>query len=185
MFLLAGLGNKGKEYQYTRHNIGFISLDIMGQTLGFSLNETEGFSALIFKFLFQNNRILSAKPQTFMNLSGDSIQKICSFYKIPIENVFVFHDDIDLPCNQIKFKTGGGSGGHNGLKSLDSCIGKEYNRIRIGVGRPNAKTEISNYVLSNFSKKELQGITFKLTILFNNLNLLLEKKFSNLSQLLF
>jgi PTH1 family peptidyl-tRNA hydrolase len=100
---------------------------------------------------------LALKPQTFMNLSGLAVLEAIKFYKIPLQNVIIFHDDLDLAFAKIKYKIGGGNGGHNGLKSIDENIGKEYARIRLGIGRPeHLKYEISDYVLSKFSKEELE-----------------------------
>jgi PTH1 family peptidyl-tRNA hydrolase len=113
-----------------------------------------------------------------MNLSGKAVLQAMQFYKISISNVFVFHDDIDLQNAKIKFKIGGGAGGHNGLKSLDETIGKEYTRIRIGIGRPDFKDDVSNIVLSSFKKAEWQEIEEVLSKVFTKLPNLIEKNFS-------
>lgn len=180
MFLFVGLGNKGAEYLKTRHNIGFIALDALCKTLEINQNSILKFSSEVFSFEFKNQKIICAKPQTFMNLSGKAVLELMRFYKIPIENIFVFHDDIDLEFAKIKFKIGRGNGGHNGLKSLDETIGNGYTRIRIGIGRPEFKDDVSNFVLSNFKKDELLEIQAKLKKIFENVQELLNKNFSAL-----
>jgi PTH1 family peptidyl-tRNA hydrolase len=154
MYLIAGLGNPGDKYKFTRHNIGFLVIDEItkNQTLTNNLNNPN-FKAIAFK---SSNKIL-VKPQTYMNLSGESIVSIANYYNIPNENIIIIHDDLDLPFGAIKFKIGGGHGGHNGLKSIDSHIGKDYIRVRIGIGKPENK-DVANYVLSDFSKEELNYI---------------------------
>jgi PTH1 family peptidyl-tRNA hydrolase len=154
IILLAGLGNPGSQYSRTRHNAGFICIDAIAREFKFS-PEKEKYEALIADTNFENRKIILAKPLTYMNNSGTSIQKITNFYKISTENVIVIHDDIDLELGDIRVKRGGGHAGHNGLRSLDSLIGKDYLRIRIGVGRPEKdKHEVSDFVLSKFSKEE-------------------------------
>jgi PTH1 family peptidyl-tRNA hydrolase len=154
MYLIAGLGNPGDKYELTRHNIGFLVIDEItkNQTLTNNLNNPN-FKAIAVK---SSNNIL-VKPQTYMNLSGESIVAIADYYNIPNENIIIIHDDLDLPFGAIKFKIGGGHGGHNGLKSIDANIGKDYIRVRIGIGKPENK-DVANYVLSNFSKEELNHI---------------------------
>ena len=154
MYLIAGLGNPGDKYELTRHNIGFLVIDKItkNQTLINNLNNSN-FKAIAVK---SSNKIL-AKPQTFMNLSGESIVAIADYYNIPNENIIIIHDDLDLPFGAIKFKIGGGHGGHNGLKSIDANIGKDYIRVRLGIGKPENK-DVANYVLSDFSKEELNNL---------------------------
>jgi PTH1 family peptidyl-tRNA hydrolase len=151
MYLVAGLGNPGNQYSHTRHNIGFMIIDkiIMGLSLSNNINN-KNFKSIVIK----SQNTLYVKPQTFMNLSGESIVAIADYYDIPNENIIIIHDDIDLPFGAIKFKVGGGHGGHNGLRSIDSHIGKDYIRVRIGVGKPEDKKDVANFVLSNFSKEE-------------------------------
>ena len=155
MFLIAGLGNPGVKYEKTRHNIGFMVIDTMTKNLSSSTN--------INKSTFQANVIKSAndllvKPQTFMNNSGQSIVAIKEYYKIELDDIIVIHDDLDLPFGSVKFKIGGGHGGHNGLRSIDAHCGKEYIRIRVGIGKPAFKNDVVNYVLSDFSKEELNQL---------------------------
>jgi PTH1 family peptidyl-tRNA hydrolase len=151
MYLIAGLGNPGDKYIKTRHNIGFLVIDEITKNLSTTSINNPNFQALTQKYLSN----IYVKPQTFMNLSGESILNIAEYYNIPNENIIIIHDDIDLSFGTVKFKIGGGHGGHNGLRSIDSHIGKDYIRIRIGVGKPNNKVDVANYVLSNFAKEEL------------------------------
>jgi PTH1 family peptidyl-tRNA hydrolase len=151
MFLIAGLGNPGEKYSHTRHNIGFLIINKIVKNLSLSNNiNNPNFKAIVIKS--QNS--LYVQPQTFMNLSGESIVSIADYYDIPNSNIIIIHDDIDLEFGSLKFKIGGGHGGHNGLKSIDSHIGKDYTRIRVGVSKPSNKLDVANYVLSDFSKDE-------------------------------
>ena len=150
--LIVGLGNPGSEYENTRHNIGFMVIDELIKRFNASKVSSSSFLGECSKF--QNHFLL--KPQTFMNLSGDSVIKVKNFYKL--EQVVVIHDDLDLPFGSLRFKKGGGHGGHNGLKSIDSKIGKEYIRVRIGIGKPDHKGEVSSYVLSSFSKEQKEHL---------------------------
>ena len=151
MFLIAGLGNPEDIYKNTRHNIGFLVIDEIAKGLTTSIINKSNFQSELLK---TSDKLL-AKPQTFMNKSGQSIISIAQYYNIENENIIIIHDDLDLDFGTIKFKLGGGHGGHNGLKSIDSHIGKDYIRVRIGIGKPDDKSQISNYVLSNFSKEEM------------------------------
>ena len=153
MKLIVGLGNIGKEYQLNRHNVGFLAVDYLIDTLNASKVSSK------FKGeLFKTSEYLFLKPQTFMNLSGESVLLVKKFYKIDIQDIIVIHDDIDLNLGSLKFKQGGGNGGHNGLKSIDSLIGNDYHRIRIGVGRPKDKKEVIDFVLGDFEEEELKKL---------------------------
>ena len=154
MHLIIGLGNIGEKYQLTRHNVGFLVIDEITKNLTTSNINKANFKADVLKSGYN----LFVKPNTYMNNSGESVIAIKEYYKIDIENIIVVHDDLDLPFGTVKFKIGGGHGGHNGLRSIDSHIGKEYIRVRIGIGKPTNKTDVSNYVLSNFSKEELNKL---------------------------
>lgn len=154
MHLIIGLGNIGEKYLLTRHNIGFMVIDEMTKNLTTSSINKSNFKADVLKSSYD----LFIKPKTFMNLSGESAVAIQNYYKVENENIIVVHDDLDLPFGAVKFKIGGGHGGHNGLKSLDSHIGKDYIRVRIGIGKPSNKQDVANYVLSNFSKEELNRL---------------------------
>jgi len=146
--LIVGLGNPGSAYENTRHNIGFMVIDELVRRQNAQKLSSSSFNGELFKF--KNHFLL--KPLTFMNLSGDAIAPVKKFYKI--EKVVVIHDDLDLPFGSLRFKMGGGHGGHNGLKSTDERIGKEYIRIRMGIGKPEYKAQVSSYVLSKFSDDE-------------------------------
>lgn len=171
--LVVGLGNIGKGYQNTRHNVGFIAIDYLSEYYKISWNTKSKFQAELTQGVIDGHKLLLAKPLTYMNLSGEAVQAICSYYNIKPPNIFVLHDDIDLETGRIKYKLAGGSGGHNGLKSLDQCIGNDYHRIRIGVGRPVAKDDVSDYVLSSFSKEEYKIIVNSIEVIINNFRLLL------------
>jgi len=154
MHLIVGLGNIGEKYHLTRHNIGFLVIDKMIKNLIFSNINKSNFKAYVYKIGYD----FFVKPKTYMNNSGEAIYAIKEYYKIETKDIIVIHDDLDLAFGAIKFKIGGGHAGHNGLKSIDSCIGKEYIRVRIGIGKPPRKEDVSNYVLSNFSKEELNKL---------------------------
>ncbi|AXX94499.1 MULTISPECIES: aminoacyl-tRNA hydrolase [Arcobacter] len=154
MYLIVGLGNIGEKYQLTRHNIGFLVIDEMTKNLSTSNVNNTNFQSTLLKSGYN----LFAKPTTYMNNSGVAVHAIKEYYKIDLENIIVIHDDLDLPFGTVKFKIGGGHGGHNGLRSLDSHIGKDYIRVRIGIGKPADKGDVANYVLSNFSKEELNKL---------------------------
>ncbi|MBO4284622.1 MAG: aminoacyl-tRNA hydrolase [Alphaproteobacteria bacterium] len=163
MYLVVGLGNPGEQYRNTRHNVGFMAVDEICDRYNFSPFKTK-FDGLVAEGQIGTEKVLLLKPQTFMNLSGNSVVKAAFFYKILPENVVVIHDDIDLLLGQIKAKCGGSSGGHNGIKSIDANISPNYNRIRIGVGKPQNKAkEAIDYVLSALPKKDLEllGASFE------------------------
>jgi len=146
--LIVGLGNPGSEYKNTRHNIGFMVIDELIRRDNAQKLSSSSFDGELFKF--KNHFLL--KPLTFMNLSGNSIAKVKNFYKI--DEVVVIHDDLDLPFGTLRFKHGGGHGGHNGLKSTDEKISKEYARVRMGIGKPEHRGEVTSYVLGSFNTEE-------------------------------
>jgi PTH1 family peptidyl-tRNA hydrolase len=150
--LIVGLGNPGPNYENTRHNIGFMVIDELIKRQNAQKLSSSSFKGDLFKF--SNHFLL--KPSTFMNLSGDSIAAVKNFYKI--DDVVVIHDDLDLPFGTLRFKRGGGHGGHNGLKSADEKISSDYIRVRMGIGKPEHKGEVASYVLSDFSKKEQEHL---------------------------
>jgi peptidyl-tRNA hydrolase, PTH1 family len=155
MWLVAGLGNPGVKYERNRHNIGFLAADIVAAGRGASAWQKK-FSGEIgeVRGTRDEGRIFILKPQTFMNLSGESVAAAARFYKIPPEQIIVLYDDLDLLPGKIRVRQGGGNGGHNGLKSIDAHIGKDYWRVRIGIGRPEHKDDVTNYVLGDFGKAE-------------------------------
>lgn len=173
MILIVGLGNPGKEYECTRHNIGFIATDELAKQYNTSFSVKKKFSCEIANY---EQKLVFIKPTTYMNLSGKSVVSVKSYYNININNIFVVHDDIDLEVGRIKFKTGGGNGGHNGLKSIDQAIGNNYNRIRIGVGRPKNNQDVADYVLNDFSKVEYEITKQAIAKITDNFHLLLESK---------
>ncbi|SFV63288.1 Peptidyl-tRNA hydrolase [hydrothermal vent metagenome] len=150
--LIVGLGNPGSDYANTRHNIGFMVLDAFIKRNAAIKLSSSSFDGELYKF--QTHFLL--KPLTYMNLSGESVGKVKNFYKI--EDVVVIHDDLDLPFGAVRFKKGGGNGGHNGLKSIDAAISKEYMRLRIGIGKPEHKGEIVSFVLGKFTKEESEKL---------------------------
>ena len=154
MYLIAGLGNPGEKYSKTRHNVGFLVIDEITKNLQSTNITNKNFQAITLK----SKSHIYTKPQTFMNLSGESILSIVDYYEIENKNTIVIHDDLDLPFGTVKFKLGGGHGGHNGLRSLDKHIGTDYVRVRIGIGKPENKGDVANYVLSNFSKEEFDKL---------------------------
>lgn len=154
MFLVAGLGNPGNKYEKTRHNVGFMVIDEIAKNLATTNINKSNFNADVFK----TSDSLLVKPTTYMNNSGISIYAIKEYYKLDLEDIIVIHDDLDLPFGTVKFKIGGGHGGHNGLRSIDSHVGNMYIRVRIGIGKPQFKNDVANYVLSDFSKEELNKL---------------------------
>ena len=157
MLLWVGLGNPGEKYAGNRHNIGFMAVDEIARQHGFG-SEKSKFSGVVREGLIQTEdgpvKILLLKPQTFMNESGRAVQKAMQFYKIPIDKVTVFYDELDLAPGKIRHKIGGGIAGHNGLRSIRQNVGDKFHRVRIGIGHPGHRDKVSGYVLSDFSKSE-------------------------------
>ena len=153
MKLVVGLGNPGEKYALTRHNIGFMAVDVIVNEFN-SRTWQKKFNSLIRIHAIENSKILFIKPLTYMNLSGLAVQLAMNYYRISRENVVVFHDDIDIPLGTIRLKKGGSHGGHNGLKSIIDKVGQDFIRVRIGVSRPETK-DVSHYVLSEFSEPEM------------------------------
>ncbi|MDA9754086.1 aminoacyl-tRNA hydrolase [bacterium] len=154
-FLIAGLGNPGDKYKNNRHNIGFQIIDTY--LTYFSQNKLiDKFDSEYTSINFKENKLHIIKPKTFMNESGIAVNKCINFFKIPLENLIVIYDEMDLSPGNIKIKFGGGSAGHNGIKSIINCLSSEkFTRVRIGIGKPVNKEKISSYVLSNFTNDEL------------------------------
>jgi len=151
--LIVGLGNPGDSYALHRHNVGFMAIDRLADAWA-APTFKDKFSGLITSIEKDGGKIHLLKPQTFMNLSGESVQKALQFYKLNPAQMLVIHDDIDLKPGEIRTKLGGGHGGHNGLRNIDQHVGKEYHRLRVGVGHPGHKDLVSPYVLSNFPKDD-------------------------------
>jgi len=173
--LIVGLGNPGPEYENTRHNIGFMVIDELIRRNSAIKLSSSSFEGLLYKF--QNHFLL--KPLTFMNLSGNSIVAVKKFYKM--EEVVVIHDDLDLPFGTLRFKHGGGHGGHNGLRSADERISKSYTRVRMGIGRPEHKGEVSSFVLSNFNLNEKTHISSWISTACDAVEFLLENSMEDTS----
>ncbi|MCE2509754.1 MAG: aminoacyl-tRNA hydrolase [Alphaproteobacteria bacterium] len=153
MLLLVGLGNPGPESANHRHNAGAMAIDAIAARHGFGHFRSR-FHGKTATGTLDGEQIIALKPETFMNASGEAVAAAVRFYKLSLDDVLVVHDDIDLAPGKIKVKQGGGDGGHNGLRSIDSHLGPDYRRLRIGVGHPGHKDEVADYVLKNFSKAE-------------------------------
>lgn len=182
MKLLVGLGNPGTKYQHTRHNVGFNAIRIIAdkyEVLGFQ----DKFDGQMAKVKIFDEQISLFMPMTYMNNSGIPISKIVNFYKIPIDDIYVIFDDLDLGVGRIKIKKGGGDIGHNGLKSIDNHIGKAYNKVRIGIDHPQDKIIVSDYVLSPFTNSELKKINTVLNFMAENNSMLLNKDFDRFMNL--
>lgn len=153
--ILAGLGNPGPKYQWTRHNAGFLFLDRIAHLEGLSIDRKQ-FNGMTGQWERSSKRLILLKPQTYMNLSGRSIMPALQFYKLKPEQLIVVHDEIDLPLGTARLKQGGGHGGQNGLRSIMEMLGRgDFLRLRIGIGRP-AHGDVSNYVLGNFTPPEME-----------------------------
>lgn len=152
--LIVGLGNIGKKYDGTRHNIGFAALDEVASNQGFDpWIEKKDLKCHVTQKTVGDNRIILCKPTTYMNLSGEAVQALSHFYKIPLQQIVAVHDELDIPFGQIRTRTGGSSAGHNGIKSITQHMGEAYGRIRVGVGA-DTPMETSDFVLAKFSKDE-------------------------------
>ena len=157
MQLLVGLGNPGDTYRDTRHNVGFRLLDRLAESEGLRFAAAPRFKAETAAWEYGGNRILLVKPQTFMNNSGEAVAPLAHYYKVPVEDVFVVYDDMDLPAGKTRLRHGGGHGGHNGLRSLHQQLGSDaYVRIKIGIGRPPAGGEVTPWVLGRAEAADRQ-----------------------------
>lgn len=173
MQLFVGLGNPGKEYAGHRHNIGFMAMDAMADRYGAS-TWSKKFSGELADMTVGGEKLLLLKPQTYMNRSGRSVQAAMQFYKITPAQVTVFHDELDLPFSKLRIKRGGGHGGHNGLRDIDAQIGKEYRRVRLGIGHPGHKDAVTGYVLHDFAKAEQETVQRWLELLADEAEALLK-----------
>ena len=177
--LLVGLGNPGEKYKNNRHNVGFMVLDYVTNQLKFGRSRTK-FLGRTSMGSYENIKLISFKPQTFMNESGRAVREASNFYKIGPERIIVFHDELDLPFGQVRVKKGGGHAGHNGLKSIDENIGTDYFRIRIGISHPGEKEKVTGHVLGDLSKEDAETLQKILTSIAENISTLIEgdeKKF--------
>ena len=153
MKLFVGLGNPGAKYAANRHNIGFMALDRIAADHGFAPWKS-AFKAQVAEGRLGSRKVLLLKPQTFMNLSGEAVQAAAAFYKIPPEDITVFHDELDLAPGKMRLKQGGGHAGHNGLRSIHAHLGEAYGRVRLGIGHPGHKDRVAAYVLHDFAKAD-------------------------------
>ena len=153
MLLVVGLGNPGADYAGTRHNIGFMAVDEIVRRHSFSPWKAK-FQGEIAEGTIAGEKVVALKPQTFMNLSGQSVGMAARYLKVTLPHVVVIHDELDLPPGKIRVKTGGGAGGHNGLKSIDAHLGRDYRRVRLGIGHPGDKNLVTSYVLHPFAKAD-------------------------------
>jgi PTH1 family peptidyl-tRNA hydrolase len=157
-YLIVGLGNPGREYKDNRHNVGFLLLDALAEKLGLRFTRMES-KALVTKSELKGKRLILAKPQTFMNLSGQAVGGLLKFYKIPLENLLIVYDDVDLPLGTLRLRPGGGSAGHKGVKSIiERLATQDFSRLRVGIGRPPGRMEAADYVLQDFSEVEQQEL---------------------------
>jgi len=157
MLLLVGLGNPNPNNKNNRHNIGFLMIDAINEKYKLSKQKPK-FKGLLTTGKIDEQKVFAIKPLTFMNNSGVCIKELVDYFKIEPGNVFVFHDDMDIILGKVKAKFGGSDAGHNGIESMDKNIGKQYSRVRIGIGRPKDKSEITDHVLDDFSSDEIKTI---------------------------
>ena len=175
MLLFVGLGNPTPDSENNRHNVGFKIIDSINKKFSLSKQKPK-FKGLLTTGKIENEKIYAIKPLTFMNNSGICIRELIEYFKIDVENVIVFHDDLDVEFGKIKAKFGGSSAGHNGIASIDKFIGKDYSRIRIGIGKPQDKIEVADYVLQNFNEDEAEGIEKITKNILDSILILLDKK---------
>tara|TARA_B100000242_G_scaffold161424_1_gene115273 strand:- start:421 stop:1005 length:585 start_codon:yes stop_codon:yes gene_type:complete len=177
--LFVGLGNPGEKHKNNRHNVGFMALDCLSTFHKFGRSRTKFLGRTAMGSL-DDRKLISFKPQTFMNESGRAVREASNFYKIGPERIIVFHDELDLPFGQVRVKKGGGHAGHNGLKSIDENIGTDYFRIRIGISHPGEKEKVTGHVLGDLSKEDAETLQKILTSIAENISTLIEgdeKKF--------
>lgn len=176
--LIVGLGNPGKEYQDTRHNAGFWSVDELARSHNATLRAESKFFGEVGKFSYKNNDIYLLKPATFMNLSGKSVLALTNFYKITIGEILVIHDELDFEPGILKLKFGGGAGGHNGLRDIERVMGRDYWRVRIGIGHPGHKNAVHDYVLKKPGLDDKIEIGKAIDKLIDNIELVLDGDFA-------
>ncbi len=175
MILLVGLGNPTPDSNDNRHNIGFKIIDAINQKFNLSKQKPK-FKGLLTTGNIANKKVYAIKPLTFMNNSGICIRELIEYFKIDSENVIVFHDDLDVDFSKIKVKFGGSSAGHNGIESIDKFIGKDYSRVRIGIGKPEKKIEVSDFVLTNFTEEEKIELQKVIKNIIDSMPVLIDKK---------
>ena len=175
MLLFVGLGNPSPDNENNRHNIGFKIIDAINQKFGLSKQKPK-FKGLLTTGKIGDKKVYAIKPLTFMNNSGICIRELIEYFKIDSANVIVFHDDLDINFGKIKAKFGGSSAGHNGIESIDKFIGKDYSRVRVGIGKPNSRTNTTDHVLKDFDSDEKQKLEVITSNIINSLAILLDKK---------
>ena len=175
MLLFVGLGNPTPDSENNRHNVGFKIIDCINKKFGLSKQKPK-FKGLLTTGNVVDQKVYAIKPLTFMNNSGICIRELIEYFKIDAGDVIVFHDDLDVEFGKIKAKSGGSSAGHNGIASIDKFIGKEYSRVRIGIGKPKENIEISDFVLQNFDEDEMLGIEKISNNITEAISLLVDKK---------
>ncbi len=178
MHLIVGLGNPGAEYANNRHNIGFMAADAIARRHGFAPFRAK-FGGQLSDGTIDGERVLILKPQTFMNRSGDAVGKTVKFYKLAPGDVTVIYDELDLVPGKLRVKTGGGNGGHNGLRSIDPVIGTQYHRVRLGIGHPGHKELVTRHVLGDFAKADADWLRDLLDAVADNAALLAKKDAGN------
>ena len=175
MLLFVGLGNPTPDSENNRHNIGFKMIDAINQKFGLSKQKPK-FKGLLTTGNVDENKVYAIKPLTFMNNSGICIRELIEYFKIDAEDVIVFHDDLDIDFGKIKAKFGGSSAGHNGIESIDKFIGKEYSRVRVGIGKPKTKVDVSDHVLKDFDEDEMIQLEKITSNIIDSLPILINKK---------
>jgi PTH1 family peptidyl-tRNA hydrolase len=158
MQIWAGLGNPGDKYALHRHNVGFMAVDTIAAVHGFGPWQKK-FKSLVSEGRIGRHKILLLKPQTYMNVSGDAVQQALHFYKLDIDALTAFHDELDLAPMKVKVRVGGGLAGHNGLRAIDAVYGPEFRRVRIGIGHPGHKDKVTGHVLGNYAKSEMEPLS--------------------------
>ena len=175
MLLFVGLGNPTPDSENNRHNVGFKVIDNINKQFSLSKQKPK-FKGLLTTGNIGNQKVYAIKPLTFMNNSGICIRELIEYFKMDAADVIVFHDDLDIDVGKIKAKFGGSSAGHNGIESIDKFIGKDYSRVRIGIGKPESKISISDYVLNDFNDEEKEKLENITENIITSLNILLDKK---------
>ena len=175
MLLFVGLGNPTPDSENNRHNIGFKIIDSINKRFGLSKQKPK-FKGLLTTGNIGTKKVYAIKPLTFMNNSGICIRELIEYFKIDVEDVIVFHDDLDVEFGKVKAKFGGSSAGHNGIASIDKFIGKDYSRVRIGIGKPKNGVEVADYVLQNFDEDESKSIEKISEDIIESISILVEKK---------
>ena len=175
MLLFVGLGNPTPDSKNNRHNIGFKMIDALNQKFELSKQKPK-FKGLLTTGNINKNKVYAIKPLTFMNNSGICIRELIEYFKIDVEDVIVFHDDLDIEFGKVKAKFSGSSAGHNGIESIDKFIGKDYSRVRIGIGKPKTKIDVADHVLKDFDEDEMLQLEKITDNIINSISILIDKK---------